>query len=484
MNVGSERANAILKSINKTDVDLAQHVSSLGSAHSMFFTPTDYSEISNIISSLKTQSAPGWDGVSAKIIKSYKHILVEPITFLCNLSLSTGIFPDLLKKTIVIPIHKVGDTTQPSNYRPIALLSTLSKILEKVVSKRLIRHLELNNLLSQNQFGFRSGLSTEDATLKLTGLVTSHLDAGYKCLGVFLDLQKAFDTVSMPILLARLENAGLRGLVLDWFRSFLSGREQRIKVENHISNSGNTSYGVPQGSTIAPILFLVYINQLCNMTIPGANLIMFADDTVLLFHAKTWELLKKITEDGLAMATSWFEDNLLSLNATKSKVVCFSKTKASSPDRNFKIIMHNFPCNRLSSNYLSNCSCQDMIRVTHIKYLGIEIDENLKWDKHASFITSRIRRLIYVFKTLRTIANNKTIMQIYKALCESILSFSICTWGGLAKTHMIEIERAQRALLKVALKLDFRHHTSDLYVKANVLSVRKLYHISNSAQVP
>lgn len=388
--------------------------------------------------------------------------------------MNLGTFPALLKKATIIPIYKSGDASLPSNYRPIALLSSISKIIEKVVSKRLIKYLESKKLLSKHQYGFRSGLSTGDATLKLTSQITSYIDGGEKCLGVFLDLQKAFDTVSTPILIARLENLGIRGVVLDWFQDFLTDRHQCVMVEKRLSNITKCSYGLPQGSTVSPILFLVYINQLCN-TIPGADVIMFADDTVLLFHDKSWKELKYNTERGLAQANAWLENSLLSINTAKTKYICFSKTKVILPDASFDIKIHCYPCNRNNVCPQNECDCPQMERVTSIKYLGIHIDQNLKWDIQASALTSRIRRLIYIFRTLRSIANKDIILLTYKALCESIISYCICTWGGMAKTFMIEIERAQRAVIKVALKLNYRHPTIDVYRQAKVLSVRKLY---------
>lgn len=473
--IGKTLANETLCITNKTESKLASSArAQITPPNSMCLLPTDPHEVKSIIFRLKTHSAPGWDKITVNILKLFYMYLVEPITYLCNLSLQTGVFPAAFKQAVVCPVFKAGCKSSPSNYRPISLLSTLSKVLEKLVKRRVMRYLEKNELLNHNQYGFREGRSTEDAVLKLTTLISSYLDGGNKCLGVFLDLQKAFDTVSIPILLTRLENVGIRGIAHEWFSDYLSGRTQRVRVESHESDEEVCTYGVPQGSTLGPALFLIYINDLCSITLPGLDLLMFADDTVLLVHDKSWQTVVEMAESCLSHVTNWLENSLLSLNTSKTKYMCFTMSPSGDMGDSISVKIHTFPCNQGSPRPPS-CSCAILSRVPTIKYLGVVIDDKLNWSPHIASLASRVRKLIYTFKALRSIADLKLVVQTYRALGECLLRYCICAWGRAAKTHLIKAERAQRAVLKVIQFLPFRHPTTDVYERAGVLSVRKLF---------
>lgn len=434
--------------------------------------PTDPFEVKRVIGSFKSNTAPGWDKISTNLIKSNIDYLAVPICYLCNLSLETGIFPNVFKRAIVCPIYKSGDKCNPTNYRPISVLSVLSKILEKVVNIRLVSYLEKNKIINTNQFGFREGKSTEQAVLKLTTEITSHLDSGQRSIGVFLDLQKAFDTVSIHILLTRLESVGIRGLALEWFRSYLSNRIQRVRIGDLVSDMDTCTFGVPQGSTLGPTLFLIYINDLFNNVPHDMEIFMFADDTVLLFHGNTWPEVTAIAEQGLAKVTSWLEKSLLSLNINKTKFVCFHLSHLTCPNSNITLKIHTYPCNIKIQH---NCSCKSLLRTSSLRYLGVIIDENLNWNSHIYAMTSRIRKLIYIFRNLRNVAEHSLLIQTYKALCGCLIRYCICVWGHASKTHMLVLERAQRALLKVLMYLPMRHPTVDVYSRAEVLSVRKTF---------
>lgn len=382
--------------------------------------------------------------------------------------IDTGVVPDALKVSTIRPIHKGGDGDDVSNYRPISLLPALSKILEKLVNKRLKNFLESRNILSNNQFGFRMKRSTEDAVTQLTSFVTSKLDRGERCLGVFLDFAKAFDTVSIPILLAKLESIGIRGLPLLWFQSYLSNRKQKVKIGNDEGDYAVVNFGVPQGSILGPTLFLVYINELCKMTITNGQVITFADDTVLLFHGPSWADVQQHSNEGLRKVSAWLQDNLLTANTTKTKYITFAITARSLPSSNLDLVLHG------CSNTLS-CSCPVLERKSSIKYLGVIIDEKLNWSEHIRILCGRTRKLIRIFKKLRHVADRDVLMMVYYALAQSILGYCITAWGAAAQTHMLPLERAQRLLLKVMFFKPRRYATTQLYNDCSVLSVRQLY---------
>lgn len=349
------------------------------------------------------------------------------------------------------------------------MLPAISKILEKLINVRLTNYLNKYNILSKSQYGFRRGISTEDAITDLSSHIINKVDKNKKCLSIFLDLKKAFDTVSVPILVNVLERTGIRGPPLRLFSSYLHKRTQRVKLANYISEERPISYGVPQGSVLGPTLFLVYINELCNMSIDAGTVFTYADDTAVVFSGDTWEEVRRAAELGLARIARWLQTNLLTLNTAKTNFICFSKYNSSQPESDFSIRIHN------CGNTLATCSCPSIHKAKHTRYLGVTVDQRLTWHLHAENIMNRIRKLIWTFKNLRHVLTKTTLNQVYISLAQSVITYAIPVWGGATKTKFLELERAQRALLKVMYHKPFRYPTSELYLLCDLLTVRKLY---------
>ncbi|KAG7310313.1 hypothetical protein JYU34_003072 [Plutella xylostella] len=382
--------------------------------------------------------------------------------------LSNGIFPRCLKKSIIHPIHKSGDRDRVENYRPISILPSISKLLERIINTRLINYLESNNLLSNCQFGFRTGKSTDDAVHKLTDYIARNLDKGQKTCGIFLDLAKAFDTVSVPILLNKLHNIGIRGTQLKLFEDYLSERSQRVQINEYISCDLTVRYGVPQGSILGPILFLVYINDLLSLSLPHGKIFSYADDTVLLFSTNTWEETFERAQYGFNQVSQWLRLHLLTLNESKTKYITFSIRNSNQPPSNFKIISHTCDTH-------NTCSCNALSRTSKIKYLGVMLDQNLCFKDHIDLTTTRVRKLIFIFKKLRHILDPILLKRIYIALVQSVLTYCITSWGGAPKTSLLSLERAQRAILKVSNFRQILYPTEKLYQDCQVLTVRQLF---------
>lgn len=469
-NIGKNLANKILKN---NIIHGPSHLNSEANAllQSFGLIDTDISEVEQAIMSLKSNCAVGHDGISSKVLKTAKSLISPAITHICNLSYNNGVFPTSFKTAIIKPIHKGGDGDSINNYRPISILTSLSKILERLLNNRLKSFLSKYKLIAENQYGFVSGKSTEDAVSSLTDFIARQTDRNNKCVGIFLDLAKAFDTVSVPILLTKMEKIGVRDGCLRLFTDYLTNRRQRVKIDDVVSNEVTISYGVPQGSILAPTLFLIYVNDLCGIQLEGGKLIAYADDTALIFSASTWNKAVELAEIGLKEVMSWLRINLLSLNVSKTKYLTFAKSMASRPKKDSVKLRAHSQCN---ASHPQPCACSLLERVSSTKYLGVIVDDLLSWKEHTVMITGRVRKLIIVFRRLRHIPP-KLLKIIYCALCNSVLTYCVSIWGGTYKSYLLRTERSQRAVLKVMLSKPYRYPTKQLYSELNVLTVRQSF---------
>lgn len=468
--VGSELANNIITSSSNHNVDFySSEETSCYDTMALF--ETDCAEVERIVRGLRRDCAIGWDGIPSRLLIDTSDILVPPLTHIFNQCLSSGIFPKCLKRALVLPVFKSGDRASVHNYRPISILTSLSKILEKLLNSRLIKHLNKNKILSDRQYGFRKGLSTENAVLDLTNNIIHHLEAKSKTIGIFLDLSKAFDTVSVPKLVAKMEKLGIRGLAMDMYQSYLTDRSQCVKIDDHLSDDKLLSFGVPQGSILGPILFIIYINELCLLKIPFCEVFTYADDTALIVTGQTWCEAERHAHQALNIVMSWLSSNLLTLNTDKTKYITFSPNIKSQPDSpSVKIVAH-----KCQSQTSDNCDCISLTRTNNIRYLGVNIDSTLNWKTHIDNLVSRTKRLIYIFKNLRSSADKDTLKTVYLSLAQSVLSYCDTAWGGACTANLLPLERAQRSILKVMLKKPIRYNTYALYKDADVLSVRQLF---------
>lgn len=251
-------------------------------------------EVENVINGIKNETSCGNDGISNRLIKSLKIALISPLTKLFNLSQKTGIFPESLKKAKIVPIYKTNDVNEYSNYRPISLLSSISKLLEKLVAQQLTCFMNEQRIFSDKQFGFRTGYRTEHILTEIMKKVDNEKSNGKHTLGIFLDVQKAFDCVDPSIMLKKLQHYGVHENEYNWFMKYLTGRSIRVQIDNCLSNDYALNLGVPQGSVLGPLLFSIYVNDIEN----AANLLclLFADDTSLLNSSKNLDELVKDTK--------------------------------------------------------------------------------------------------------------------------------------------------------------------------------------------
>ena len=276
------------------------------------FTPVTEDYIANVISNLKNKSSYGYDNISNKLIKLAKGVLIQPLTLISNQILRTGIFPKELKISRVKPLFKSDDPLQFNNYRPVSLLPSLSKIFEHVIFDQIMCYLTENSLLSSEQFGFRPGHSTELAALRMVDHIIKQMDNGKLplCIYIYIDLSKAFDTLKYDILMSKLEYCGITGKENDLLRSYLTGRSQYVEVNGHKSSHLQISAGIPQGSVLGPLLFLIYINDLPNAS-NIFDMLMYADDTTLFCNMTDTITIDVINEE-LSKICDWLGANKLS----------------------------------------------------------------------------------------------------------------------------------------------------------------------------
>ena len=232
---------------------------------------------------MDNKSSSGYDGLSNKIIKTIKNEISKPLTLIINQMITSGIFPDYLKIAKIIPLYKKGDINSITNYRPISLLPTLSKIFERVIFIQLYTYFDDNNLLSEQQYGFRANHSAELAAVKLVDYIKYSIDRKCTPVNIYIDLSKAFDTLNFDILLYKLQYYGIRDIALKLLKSFISNRKQYVKYNVNESGFKEIKTGVPQGSILGPLLFCIYINDLATIN-NNFKFIMYADDTTIYFN--------------------------------------------------------------------------------------------------------------------------------------------------------------------------------------------------------
>ena len=283
---------------------------------SIYLAPATATEVTSILTQMKN-SAPGWEGFKAEVLKLVNNEIALPLTHVVNLSLTQGIVPYELKVAKVTPVYKNGNKDEINNYRPISVLPALSKVFERVMHSRVVSFLENNNILNDCQFGYRNGRSTNMALTMLVDKITAALDKKEYFMGIFIDLSKAFDTVNHSILLSKLKHYGIRGVALKWFGDYLDNRKQYVELKGIKSERLSISCGVPQGSILGPLLFLLYINDLPNVS-KCLSFIMYADDTNVFMSSNCIRSLESIMNDEINKLVKWMRINRLSLNVKKN----------------------------------------------------------------------------------------------------------------------------------------------------------------------
>ena len=418
---------------------------------SFFLNPVCSHDVSKVIFSLKKGKSSGPNSIPLEIFDSIHDALSEILSKLINLSFSTGVFPSLLKIAKVIPIFKKGSKLDVENYRPISLLSNIDKIFQKLIHKQLSKFLCDCSILFPCQFGFCSNHSTTSALMNCIETISQSIDSGNFACSVFVDLQKAFDTVDHRILFKKLEHYGICGIPLAWLKSFLTNRSQFVSIANVHSTSSHIKHGVPQGSVLGPLLFLIYINDLHN-AIPFSILNLFADDTMLFNSSLTLKSLCKRINIDLKCLVNWLNANLISLNAIKTELLLF-KPKRKSINYDVKIKIQG----------------KKLLPSESVKYLGIYIDSKLSWRTQINQVCIKLRRANGALSKIRHYVPFDILLGLYYALFHSHLSYCPQVWGQISNSQSRRVLSLQKQSLKIITFSDFNSSSTQLFLRFKVL---------------
>ena len=453
--------------------------------NSFFFDPISSVELNSLILSLKNLNSIPVDGVTISSLKNISLYIVDVLCHIFNKSVLDGVFPDMLKSAIVIPLFKKGDRSVINNYRPISILSALTKVFEKCMKKRMVAFLNKTHFFSASQFGFLSGHSTEEALLHFCEIIYGNLNAKKNTAALFVDITKAFDSVYHPLLLQKLALAGFRGTPLDWFCSYLCNRTQKVKVVNSFSSSKTITLGVPQGSVLGPILFLIYINNLFTQPF-NATCTAFADDVAFAYNSScSSNLLVDIKYD-LCLLKSWFHKHHLVVS-DKTKLMFFNLYGSVNIDSDIFYHAHECAkshevrelCNLRNNSSITNClgsvKCFKIEIVDTFKYLGVIFDNKLTWHHHIHSLKNYFNSTVRQFYHLRKYCSIKLLVKIYYGIFHSKLQYGITCWGGAYSNIIQPLIVAQKYVIRIMCKKNRHHHSFVLFCMLKILPLRHLY---------
>ena len=423
--------------------------------HSFFLFEPTATEISIIVSNLKI-SKTHIDEIPVKIFKKLSVVLSRPLIKLISTSFHLGLFPESLKIARITPIHKDGDHATPSNFRPISCLPYISKIYEKLMAKRLFSFNRKFSIITPTQFGFQPGISTSDALIKISELIYQSLDNKNHHISILLDIKKAFDCVDHTILLAKLERYGIRGIPLQWFKSYLSNRKCFTEIISIKSNMQTFNVGVPQGSILGPLLFLMYVNDL-PLTSDLLHTQLFADDTIVSNYGHDLQDLIASTDTELDKIMNWTLTNKLTLNARKTELLLISNRT------------NNFDSHMISLGNETIHPC------TSCKYLGVHIDRNMTFTHHIDHVLKKISRHTGILYKIRDPLTQQARLNYYYAFIYPYLSYNVILWGSTFQTHLNPLIVQHKRTIRTIADANFRDHTDPLFRRLGLLKFADIY---------
>ena len=448
-------ANELVSKIAPVDTNASSYLKNRIS-NSFFMSPIVHNEIEHAISGLKVNK--GINTISTNILNEIKTEISEMLAYIFNMCIEQGYFPTELKVGCITPIFKKGNKFDITNYRPVCSLSQFSKIFEKIVYTRMVDFINKNNIFSETQYGFRKNKSTETALIDFTDYVHNGLTNKQNVGSIFMDLSKAFDVMDHSILKTKLEHYGFRGKFLDYIMSFMKDREYFVYVNGYKSSTEIVNIGVPQGSTLGPLLFLIYVNDMkyCSNIL---KFIQFADDTTLIFTHPDILELNRILEIEATKVIKWLSANKLIINLTKTHSMLFTNKRG-----NLKL-----------SISIHGITMEEKVTT---KFLGVEIDNKLTWKDHIQFIASKVSKTISLLRRLRHTFPKRILRMIYMSLIYSYLNYCIIIWGSAYNNALDPLYILQKKAVRLINNSHYLDHTLPIFNSLKLLTLRQIFELN------
>ena len=435
---------------------------------------TTIEHVKKIIKALAPKLSCDVSSISTKMIKFVGNELAEPLAHIFNLSLQNNKFPSRFKQCRVIPIFKSGNRMECDNYRPISLLSSISKVLEKIVAEKLLHHLMSNDLLYNFQFGFIPTRTTEQNLIHIVNYISQAMNENMYCIGVFLDLKKAFDVCSHEILLKKLLKMGVRENSYEWFSSYLSGRSQCVDIFNNFSDFIELAISVIQGSTLGPLLFLCYINDFFTCTRMFS--VLFADDTTCLAKGPVLQELTNFVNLELQKMANWYRSNKMAVNTSKTKFIIF-RTHGKQIEPGACGVVYNSTEVGLPDNpdlILPLDRIHNQGEEKSFKLLGVHFDEFLSFEHHITHLCSKISKSLYCINKVKNFIDGESLKKLYFAMVHSHLSYCINVYSAATQTNLSRVEIKQKQAIRTISLSGYRDHTAPIFKKLKILPLEKL----------
>ena len=422
---------------------------------SFYYSPIDEFQVQSIIISLKNKSC-GVFCVPIKVVKAMADILSPVLARLINRSFMMGHFPQCLKVARITPIYKGGAHSDLGNYRPISILPTFSKIYEKVVYAQLDKYIAKNNILNNSQYGFRNKMSTTHAITNHLTYLYDKLEHDNFVMSIFVDFKKAFDCVDHDILLSKLRYYGIRGLPYNWFQSYLQDRRQYTVVGDSRSTLKNVTCGVPQGSNLGPLLFLIFINDLPNCS-DMFQFTLFADDSTLTatFHRDETEITNKVNDE-LIYVNYWLMANKIAINADKTKYIAFTYRRQT----------------MLNLIRIGDIRIRE---TTDIKFLGVYLDRSLTFKNHVKYISSKLAKSIGILNKLKYYLPLIVMKTLYRTFIQPYLLYGLQSWYSTYSNNTKSVVMLQKRAIRTITNSDYLAHTGPLFKALSILQIDHLF---------